>query len=362
MAISLRNLIVQSSTLLVLSCAWFAQSSTGKVVQVKSGQSIQAAINASQPGGIVYVQAGIYAEQLTITTNGLQLVGNGAVLVPPNSFVNNTCTGLAGPGTEAGICVTGKNIKLAPYKEEHRKVLSVGTPVSNVLVTGFEVQNFTGLDIAVVGGNGVEVFSNVLHDGQQYGCLTVGSNNTHIAGNEVVATGGPDAPLFIGICMDDKSNVSVTENRIDNYLTGLCVQTNGAFVYGNTVTGACWAAFVDPGVKGAMVIGNNLTSGNPACAGYPMVNLVNGIIMDGAIGTIVVGNLITNMSSGGNPNGTGIGILVYDDPMVPANASGNEIVDNTLRMNDVDIFFLSNQTTNLATGNNCTNMTGLCGM
>ena len=92
---------------------------------VKAGESIQAAIDSAQPGRMVVVEAGTYAEQLTVTNDGLRVVTKGAVLVPPSTMAQNTCSGLAGPDTEAGICVTGQDIKLADCVVEHRKVLWV---------------------------------------------------------------------------------------------------------------------------------------------------------------------------------------------------------------------------------------------
>jgi hypothetical protein len=189
--------------LLYFLCGWFtrpvwAAGQNGSAIYVKSGESIQAAIDAAHLGQLVWVGPGAYAEQLTISTDGLQLVATGAVLVPPKSAVRNTCSGLAGPGTEAGICVTGQDVQLADFVLDHRQVLSVGQPVKNVIVTGFQVQGPFGLDIAVVGGQGVQIEANSLSDGTQYGCLTVGSNNTHIDGNNVASTLGL---LYIGICV-----------------------------------------------------------------------------------------------------------------------------------------------------------------
>src|ERR1700712_4941189 len=62
---------------------------------VHPGQSIQAAIDSAHHGGRIYVKPGTYAEQLTITTDGIALIGYGAVLVPPAAPCVNTCSGLA---------------------------------------------------------------------------------------------------------------------------------------------------------------------------------------------------------------------------------------------------------------------------
>src|SRR4051794_17017213 len=115
---------------------------------VRPGQSIQATIDAAGAGDRIVVLPGTYAEQLTITTNGLSLTGLGAVLVPPRTPAVNLCSGIAGPNTEAGICVAGHDVKLADFVTEHRAVEHVGTPVDDVTVALFQVRGFSGPNVA----------------------------------------------------------------------------------------------------------------------------------------------------------------------------------------------------------------------
>ena len=90
----------------------------------------------------------MYKEQLTIKKDGIALVGQkGTVLVPPDPPVpaakQNLCFGTAGPGTIAGICVVGKDVKLKPYPgQEHSKIDTIGKRVRGVSITGFEVGLF----------------------------------------------------------------------------------------------------------------------------------------------------------------------------------------------------------------------------
>nr|KAK5443241.1 hypothetical protein LTR18_005919 [Exophiala xenobiotica] len=300
-------------------------------LHVAPGQPIQAAVDSAHPGQVVIVEAGTYAEQVTIQTDGIKLIGKGAILVPPSQPVENTCSGLAGPGTEAGICIEGQDIELADYVQEHRKVLSVGRAVHDVLVTGFEVKGFSGLDIAVLGGQDCKVAGNTLYDGAQYGCLTVGSKNTLVDANKVTSTGDL---LFIGICMDDMSDVHVTNNDISNYAIGLCVQTNGAFVHGNEVSNSCVGAFVDPGVLG--------------------------VIMSGASNTLVKQNIIEGLTANGVNNATAVAVIIIDDPGTGTPASDNIVVENILRNNDFDIFVNTTGTGNVIEGNQCSTPAELC--
>ncbi|CRK15197.1 hypothetical protein BN1708_017356, partial [Verticillium longisporum] len=157
--------------------------------------------------------------------DGIRLIGDKAILRPPVTAPKkpNGCVGLAGDGTAAGICIIGPKVKLDPFPgQEHRKVASVDKAVRDVRVEGFEVRDFQGLNIAIVGAKNTEVKHNTVVDGTAYGILTVGSVATRITGNKVSSS----SLLFIGICMDDKSDVAVTKNTISDYGIGLCVQTN----------------------------------------------------------------------------------------------------------------------------------------
>ncbi|CAO2655758.1 Nn.00g045610.m01.CDS01 [Neocucurbitaria sp. VM-36] len=318
---------------------------------VKPGQSIQKAINNARPGDKITVEAGTYAEQLTITKSDITLIGKNAVLVPPKTFTKNLCSGLnkdfAGIDTEAGICIHGKNVQLAEFKQEHRKFISAGEYVKNVAVTGFKVKGFSGENIAVVAGKNVQVTKNKLIDGSQYGFLTVGSKNTLAEANTVESSTA--AVLFIAMCMDDQSDARFKENDISGYIIALCTQTPGGEVKRNKVKNCCIGPFVDPGIQGAKVIGNTITNRNPACPsgeGSPGA----GIIVWGASNTIIEKNTIEYI----NNNQTGVGILISDDPVTGTKASGNVVKKNSLKFNDVDIFNSATTTDNVFANNKCT--------
>ena len=329
----------------------------GRPFLVKAGESIQAAIDTAAPGQLVIVEAGTYAEQLTVTKDGLRLVSKGAVLVPPSTITQNTCSGLAGPDTEAGICITGQGIELADFVVEHRRVVSIGQPVKDVLVTGFQVQGFAGLSIAVVGGQDVQLVGNTLHDGTKYGALTVGSTNTHIDANSVASTGDL---LFIAVCMDDYSGVKITNNDINGYAVGLCVQTDNAYLFNNNVANACWGVFVDPGIEGAQILNNHIGSPHPICATLPDGG-VTGIALSGASSIDIKGNTVEGQTAGGTPNVFASGIGIFDDPSTGAVSSGNMVIGNTLRNNDIDILIYTNGTGNVVEGNQCATPVELCG-
>jgi parallel beta-helix repeat protein len=307
-------------------------SAKTRTVTKTSGQTIQQVIDASHPGDRIVVEKGDYPEQLTITKNGISLVGHDARLVVPNTPFNNTCSGLAGADvtneadpnvdTQAGICITGGGVSLEGYKKEHRNFISVASTVKEVSVTGFTVIGF-GLGIVVIGARDTSVSSNTLIDNNFYGALTVGSKNTEIKHNTVSSTPLPSPFIrVIGICMDDQNPVSVHDNEISEYFIGLCVQTNAANVYNNKVHNACYGAYIDPKVDGARVHDNEICGTGANCHGNPIFgDFVYGIAMAGAINSVVNGNTIKDM--------TGYGIIIFDDAS-GAIASGNLIEKNKI--------------------------------
>jgi parallel beta-helix repeat protein len=302
----------------------------GTTYHVTQGQSIQAIINKAHGGDKIVVEAGTYAEQLTISTDGLTLEGHDAKIVPPPpaSTVKNSCTGLAGPeNPDAGICIQGSGIvfSTAPFDTEHVKVSSVAKRVKDTSIKGFTVTGFNGLDIAVLGAQDAHVSENTVSSGERYGILTVGSTNSKINHNTVIYEPGYFDSLFIGICMDDMSTVTIAHNDISGYAIGLCVQTAGARIHDNNVHGTCVGAYVDPGIKGAKLHNNTFSNSVPACAGFSA-----GIIIAGGINTVVKDNTFSGIENAG-------ALQLMDDDASGTVASGNLIEKNTFTDNDLDI-------------------------
>jgi hypothetical protein len=324
-------------------------------IRVHSGGSIQKALNKAHRGARIIVEAGTYAEQITIRTDGISLIGKGAVLVPPEKPAKNPCSGFAGPNTQAGICVAGKGLKLSDFKVEHKKVLAVHEPVRDVSITGFKVQGFVGFNILVLGAENAYVHDNELTDGGVYGFLTAGSTNTKVSDNKITST----QTAFIGLCMDNFAYVKVTGNTIDNYYIGLCIQTNGAEIEDNHVSHACFGAFLDPGVRDVHLCRNKFTTAIAQCGKLG----AGGIVLDGSVKAHIEDNFV----SGWKSDGPSAGISIVDDeckanpPSLScllrgnkkAVATGNLVKGNVLRDNALDIFKQTNGKGNEVRWNKC---------
>lgn len=339
-------------------------SADGGPIYVQNGSSIQSAIASAPAGSQIVVAAGTYAEQLVIPTDGIILVGQGAILTPPDSLTQNNCTGLAGNETDAGICIVGSQVVLEDFVVDHRKVASVGTRVKGVAVTGFEVSGFSGLNIAVVGGENVSIIGNHLSDGAQYGVLSVGSLGSTIESNAIDSTGDLG---YIAICMDDDLGGGVTaqQNTISGYYIGICIQTDHAQVMDNSVFGCCYGAFVDPNVDGAQVIANRVGPVDSRCAEGDDPQGAWGIIAGGSVNSLIQGNIIEGITVNGASNADAAGIAIVDDTFsgTGALAMDNLVAENFLMNNDRDLLLYSNGTGNVFVKNECSTSTpaGLCG-
>jgi hypothetical protein len=353
--------LCSGSSALLSSALLLSGLASAKDIKVKPGQTIQSVIDGASPGDRITVPKGTYAEQLTITKNGIQLIGqNGAILVPGTSVVNG-CTGLVGAGLNAGICVYGPGVQLTDdvVNDEHRKVVnSITTYVENVVIKGFEIHGFDGLNIAIVGAKNTVVRENTLWNGVRYGALTVGSKGTTITRNTVKA----DDLFFIGICMDDKSDVSVTQNVVSDYKIGLCVQTNGADVGHNQVSNCCVGAFVDPLVEKASLTHNKI-SGLIDPARCAAEFFITGIALQGTINANLQHNDITGVTDGGHPTGLGIvpAIGIFDD-FEGHVATGSTIDFNNLTNNAANIFLGFTSGKHEVKHNTCFNPSNFCNL
>jgi hypothetical protein len=347
---------VRITHLLAILCSislWITHPASAQdTINVEPGQSIQAAIDAAKTGDQIVVGPGYWAEQLLIQKDGINLTGQGTVLLPPPTPVLNACSGLAGPDTQAGICVAGSGITLAPFKQEHRKVLSVAQTVKHVSINGFQIRNFSGENIALLGAEGSQVVGNWLYDGMQYGALTAGSTNTVVADNAVVSTAGL---LSIGICTDNFAGSTVRNNHVSGYVVGLCIQTSGSDVHENDVSGCCVGAYVDPRVAGAKVQHNRFSALSPQCGSGGGA----GVFLDGSNNAEVEYNLIEGQMAGNNAAAV---VIVDDLTVVPVAIAEENVVEfNTLRNNDFGVFVNTTGTGNVVEFNDCDMPKDLCG-
>jgi hypothetical protein len=211
-------------------------------IQVTPGHSIQAAINDAPTGATVCVDPGTYRENLVISKDGITLQGAGpgkTILKPPQSRA---------PGCEKievepieylnfgtnGICVADLN--------EEGEILRV---VNDVRVTGFTVQDFSGVGIIFASTNRPHADHNVAANNGSYGITAFTS--THGLFDYNTSFGSADAGFYVGnspnadfrvhyntafadlwgILVRDASSGIITENILHDSCSGLVFLDSG---------------------------------------------------------------------------------------------------------------------------------------
>src|SRR5437588_200652 len=127
-----------------------AAPASAATIDVRPGQSIQAAIDGASPGDTIVVHPGTYHEAVQITKDGITLQGSGAsgsgtVLVPPASS-SSFCT--EANGSPSGVCVVGK---------ADPSTGAVLRPVKDVHVTGFYIHDFPANGVFGYGTSNLQI-------------------------------------------------------------------------------------------------------------------------------------------------------------------------------------------------------------
>lgn len=327
---------------------------------VKPGESIQAAVNAADPGDTIYVKRGEYAENVAITKDGITLLSRGAKIVPPASPAPNDCS--FGDPAGDGICAVGA---LEPQPDGPPTVTD---PVSDVTISGFKIEGFSGNGILFFGAEDPIVKHNRTTDNHEYGIARFSSSGGKIVGN--AASGSEEAGIYVGD--SPEANVLIAGNRtFDNELFGIFLRDAAhGHVWANSSTGNCVGAIVLN--TGANVAGdwhfraNKIYDNDRFCPGNeeegtpPLSG--TGIAIANAADNVIKGNWIKgNVASGEVPFSGGVAIVNAGIP--GANPpSGNLVKKNVVLGNQPDLFWDGSGEDNVFARNRCQTSVpdGLC--
>jgi parallel beta-helix repeat protein len=326
---------------------------------VRPGTAIQAVVDAATPGDTVVVLPGTYHEAVCVTTDGINLRGTGAVIVPPAQAPQTSCS--SGPeGQITGIALSGK---------VSGQTGEVVDPLSDVTVSGFRVEGFAAFGIGVVGGKDVDIVNNTVVDNRKRGIVAVRSIDSTIRNNRI--TGSAEAGLFLGD--SPHANAAIAGNTAwDTGRFGiLVIDSSQGSVVDNHSFGNCGGIFVhstsaDKPADHWTVKDNRVGDNTKACPpdeeGPPISGL--GIILHGASQSTVVGNIVADNRPTG-PSFIKGGIVVASSVRQGGggnNPVGNRVERNRLHDNQPDLFYDGSGSGNVFIHNSCETSVpdGLC--
>jgi parallel beta-helix repeat protein len=332
-----------------------APTSASAALVVHPGESIQAAVDAAHPGETVTVLSGTYHEAVCVTTDGIRLRGQGAVIMPPAQAPQSPCAFDEG-GQTIGIALVGV------LDFDTGQVLD---PVSDVTVSGFRVEGFAGFGIGMIGGHNVDIVDNMAVNNGEYGIARFVSTGGSLRNNR--ATGSEEAGLYLGDSPEAHATI-VGNTAWDNGFFGIFVRDSAhGTVVGNTSYGNCIGIIVlssEAIAEDWTVVGNSVHDNVKACPasedGPPASGI--GVLLAGSRDTTVRGNTITGNQPTGPSLATGGVAVVSTAALGGQDPTGNLVQGNLLSDNDPDLFYDGSGSGNSFVSNNCQTSVpdGLC--
>lgn len=239
----------------------------GKVIPVRPGESIQAAVAQAQPGDTVQVLPGTYRETVYIDKDNIALVG---------------------------VVHGGDWPTLEGEGKRNDAVLYSG---NGIRVENLKIVNFKGNAIMGQAGNNFVIRHNWIANAGVYGIFPEFAQNGLIEYN--ILTGIEDAAIYVGMC----DNVHVAHNEVYGNVAGIEIEnTRHAIVEHNLAYDNAGGilAFITPGL--------------------PIKTTFDVIIRD----NFVVANNHKNFGAPGSivsgvPSGSGVIIMAADDVVIENN-------------------------------------------
>lgn len=300
---------------------------------VLPGRSIQAALNASQPGDTVRLQRAVYRESLQMSTDRVTLDGAGATLRPPAAKPPTLCN--QGGSTMVGVCVVGQ-VTFAGNGPP-----TVVRRVRRVRITRVRVRGFSGDGIFALGAARFRLDHSRLTANGGYGTFSLNARGVTYADDYSAANG--DAGFYVG--ESEPAGVRITRNTsIGNAAEGILLRSAaGGRVTRNRLAGNCIGLLVlagAPGRAGGFIISRNrVTANNRFCAGDPDERIPPtsglGIGLAGPTATVVSDNAVSGNRPSARCHGRcpapgGISVFTLVPRFGPANdlIAGNVVLGN----------------------------------
>ncbi len=289
-------------------------SGSGQLLEVRDGESIQAAVAEASEGDVIRVFPGTYNETVYIDKDDLVI---------------------------SGIIVDGVWPVMEGNKELNDAILYSG---NDITVENLQIQHYKGNAIMGQAGNNFLIRNNRIIDTGVYGIFPEFGENGLITHN--VLSGIEDAAIYVGMC----DYIHVTNNEVFDNVAGIEIEnTRHSIVENNYVhnnTGGI-LVFITPGlpikttfdtiVRNNFVVDNNTPNFGIPGSTVSGIPAGTGILNMAGDQTTIEGNVIT-----GNKT---IGILITDhmnapnvtlDPEADPNSDEIAILNNLMWNNGYD--------------------------
>ena len=284
--------------------------------EIVARSSIQAAVDAADPGDTVVVPPGRYHESVTIAKSGITIRGSRGAILDASGFAVGirAAAGPGGPGCPPPT-------------------------LRDITIDGLRVENARFTGVLLRGVDGFAVRDGIYTGNETYAIFPICSRNGTIDGNHVEGT--DDAAIYVG----NSHDVVVERNHATDSTVGIEIENStGIVVRGNTAIGntSGIVTFVLPGlavpvtedvlIERNVVMHNNRP--NPVLPSEDVVGLIptgTGILTVGADRVTVRDNRVVGNDSGG------IAVIALPfpnpDPRVDPFPDSNQVIGNVALAN-----------------------------
>lgn len=280
-----RHALVLTVVLTILSPILLAPGCNPSIVIVRDGESIQAAVDAAQPGDTIMVMAGTYTgttgeSVVTVQKSGITIMGTTDAVIDATGFEYGLMVGDDAPISAAGC---------PPIT------------VEGFVLKGLTIQNATDTGARLVGVDGYTLSHSRYLDNEEYGPFPVCSRNGEITHN--FASGHNDAAIYVG---DDVNTVVSYNVAVDSVVGAEIENSLDSVVTHNTFEGNAGGLLIFVGANLPMAFTENVYVAHNSIRNNNRTNTGSGAV-------------------GGVPEGTGILVFGSDEVTVEHNEiTGND--------------------------------------
>ena len=291
--------------------------------------TIQAAVDAAQPGDTILVPPGTYRESVLVAKSHLTIVGSHAAIMDAAGFRTGIRVG-------AGSISRGGPVPSCP-----------SLAVEGFTLQGLTIRHASFSGVFLVGVDGYHLTGTRYVDNPVYGPFPVCSRNGLIDFNQAVGGGSAVGPSTdTGIYVGDDDGVVVRRNSVTNYVVGVVVENSvnvtiqDNLLWGNTA-GAYAAVLPDHPrpftdhvlIERNQISKNNLPNPVPADSGEEigLVPTGVGIVNFGADHVVIRDNRVLHNDS--------LGVIVLQnflasaDPRIEPNPDFGQVRANVILHN-----------------------------